>query len=271
MKLRAQTKKPITLTPIRPNAGLTADYRKELDKLIEEMHDSLVYWVGASYKANEPEIAQDASPAKALQSAMQKLFARLRKKFYSKAPWLAKRFATKAMQRVDKAFEASLNAKGMEVTFKMTAAQNDVLQATIQQQVGLIKSIADQHLTQVQGMVMRSVQSGRDVKTLTEELQKQFGVTKRRAKFIALSQNNIATAALTKTRQKELGLGAKWLHSHAGREPRPTHLELNGKPYDISKGAWDKDANGKGKGAFVYPGELPRCRCVSVSVIPGFE
>ena len=48
------------------------------------------------------------------------------------------------------------------VDWKMTAAQREVMEATIGEQVALIKSIPAQYLSQVEGMVMRSVAAGGD-------------------------------------------------------------------------------------------------------------
>jgi uncharacterized protein with gpF-like domain len=74
---------------------------------------------------------------------------------------------------------------------------------------------------------MRSVQSGRDLVQLTKDMQEQFGVTHRRAAFIARDQNNNATAAMTRARQDELRLNeAIWVHSGAGKHPRPTHVAM---------------------------------------------
>ena len=62
-----------TLRAVRPNEAVTAEYRRRLDALIGEMNDSLTYWLTAAYLANEPEIAQDESPAAALQRAFARL------------------------------------------------------------------------------------------------------------------------------------------------------------------------------------------------------
>jgi SPP1 gp7 family putative phage head morphogenesis protein len=114
---------------------------------------------------------------------------------------------------------------------------------------------------------MRSVQTGRDLGTLAKELQKQYGVTKRRAALISRDQNNKATRALTRARQVEMGIKkALWIHSYAGKKPRPTHLRNDGKPFDVVKG-WYDPAEKK----FIHPGELVNCRCTSRSIIPGFE
>jgi uncharacterized protein with gpF-like domain len=147
----------------------------------------------------------------------------------------------------------------------------DVLDATIEENVGLIRSIPEQFHTQVQGMVMRSVTAGRDLEQLSRELRERFGVTERRAAFIALDQNNKATAAFDRVRQLEAAgddAEAIWLHSHAGMEPRPTHLANDGKRFKVSEGWFDPAPEVRRR---IWPGELIRCRCRSRLVVKGFS
>ncbi len=273
MPLKAKSKTaPKTLPPVRPNLGTQAIYRQRLDKLINEMNDSVLYWIKATYKSNEPAIAQDALPYAVLQRVIRKLSRRWQRQFDELGPKLAEYSTKAANQRTSKQFEKMLDDAGMTVNFKMTREMRDVMNATIEEQVGLIKSIPQQYFTNVQGSVMRSVISGRDLGDLSKELQKQHGITKRRAALISRDQNNKATASMVRVRQQELGIKeAIWLHSSGGKVPRPTHYSNNGKKYDIIKGWFDKDAHGKGKGAWIRPGELINCRCVSRSVVPGFE
>lgn len=256
---------PKTAAPVHANAGITAAYRKRLDRAIDEMQASLVYWIKAKYRAAPPEMAQDASPAMQLRALMRKLTRRWMRNFDRLAPDLAEYFAQAVQDRTDAAMRASFDKAGFTVRFKATAAQNDVLQATVGENVDLIKSIASQHLTQVQGAVMRSVTAGRDLASLSRELQERYGVTKRRAALIARDQNNKATAAMTRVRQQELGIKqARWRHSGGGKEPRPSHVAYSGKLYDVDKGAYID-------GEWIRPGEKINCRCVSIPVIPGFD
>lgn len=259
--------KPKILRAIQPNVGIEMAYRRALTKMIEKMHDSVIYWITARYKANEPVIAADAVPATELQREVRKLARRWQKQFNVLAAELAEYFALDVSERTDANLRAILKRGGMTVKmFKMTDAQRDVLKATIQQNVSLIRSIPQQYLTSVEGTVMRSVQSGRDLEMMTKELTNHFGVTKRRAAFIARDQNNKATSALQRSRQIELGITeAVWVHSSAGKKPRPTHVNMNGKRYDVTKGMWDE-----AEGEYVFPGQLINCRCVAKSVIPGF-
>jgi len=162
---------------------------------------------------------------------------------------------------------AILKKAGFTVKFKMKPAMRDIMRATVGQQVSLIKSIPSQYFTNIEGMVMRSVQTGRDLGQLTKDLQEQFGVTHRRAAFIARDQNNKATASMTRARQDELEITeAIWVHSGAGKHPRPTHVAMNGKKYDVNKGMWDPAVK-----RWIFPGEEINCRCFCRSVIPGFS
>lgn len=255
----------IELAPVRPSAAVRAAYQRKLDRLIDEMNRSLAYFLEQNYRRQRPRMALDASPARELRAAMRKLSRRWLARFNEAAPQLADYFATAASDRVDAELKRILRNAGFSVRFKMTKAQNDAIQATIGENVSLIKSIAERHLTNVEGIVMRSVQEGRDLGTVTKALTENYGVTKRRAATIARTQNNMATATVTRVRQQELGVRkAKWLHSAGGKHPRPEHVAFSGKTYDVDKGAFLE-------GTWTWPGREINCRCVSVPIIPGFD
>lgn len=249
-----------TINPVRPSAAIEETYRRRLDALLEEMHRSLVYWLTSHYRANEPEIAKlaaDDSPAVNLRNAFRRLARRWTRRFDDLASDLAKYFATQTAQRSTAALASMLKRGGMSVKFRMSRPVNDAVQASIAENVGLIKSIAQQHLTAVEGHVMRSVQVGRDLGTLTEALHDQFGVTKRRAAFIAQSQNNKMTAVITRTRQIEAGIHeCQWLHSGGGRVPRPSHVKAGRDKvrYDPRVGWFDPHEK-----KYIFPGELINC------------
>ena len=259
--------------PVHPNVGIEVAYRKKMEALVDNMHRSIMWWVVNAYKRDTPEtvlMALDDSSAMKLHKIIQKLTKYWHRNFNEAAKELAKYFANKNQNQTDSALKAILKSSGMAVEFKLTPAMRDTLQATIKQNVALITHMADNHLKEIEGITMRSVQAGGDLKYLSDQLEARYQMTRKRAKFIASDQNSKATASITRVRQIELGLKqAKWLHSHAGKTPRPTHMKLNGTLYDVKQGAWDKDADGKGKGRYVFPGELIKCRCVSRSIIPG--
>lgn len=267
----APTTKPVTLVAVRPNQGVEAAYRRRLVRLIDLMQASLGYWLRACYRANKPElagdgasnVAQDASPAMTLRRTIVKLARRWQRRFDEISPTLAQQFAGSAMGRADAAFQSSLSRAGFAVDFRLTREANDALQATIGENVGLIRSIAAEHLADVEGAVMRSVQPGRDLGGLTDELRERYALTRKRAAFIARDQNSKATATVVRVRQEGLGITeAIWMHSHGGRHPRPSHRGADGKRYTINEGMYLD-------GVWTRPGSEPNCGCVSRSVIPG--
>lgn len=260
------------LDAVRPNAGIEAKYRRQMQALLEEMARSVVYRVKAAYRKHEPlmvGLAADAAPAKEIQDVINDLSVQWQKRLNEAAPRMAKAFVDGAGKVSSARLKRILRDAGMTVDFKLTRTLRDVMTASVEANVQLIKSIPEQFLGQVQGAVMRSVSTGRDLGGLTKELQKQFGVGYRRASFIAHDQNNKATSAIQKARQVELGLDqGVWLHSHGGKEPRPTHLANHGKTFSIVEGWFDPDPRVRKR---IMPGELPRCRCVWKVVVKGFS
>lgn len=253
------------LPPSHPNIGIEVGYRRRLHALLDEMANSLLYWLQAQYRKNQPKMALDALPATDLRRQMRALSHRWESRFDEAAPKLADYFLTKASQRTEGALQKILDDAGFTVNFRMTSPARDVYQALIGENVGLIKSIASQHLAQVEGLVMRSVSEGRSLGELAKALQDQLGVAKRRAALIARDQNNKATAIIQRTRQEELGIReAIWMHSGAGKHPRPAHVANNGNRYLISEGWYDPDER-----KHIWPGMLINCRCTNRAVIPG--
>lgn len=265
-RLCSPTRRPVRVAPVRPNAGLSAGYQAKIDALVARMAASVQAAVTATYKRNPPEIAQDDSPSAAMREAIAGLASEWTKRFDDLAQSAGKKFPKDAMGHADRAFAANLRKAGFSVKFDGSRVTNDIIQAAIADNVSLIRSIAPQYFTQIQSLVSISAQVGGDLGKLTDELQKQFGVTRRRAAFIATDQQSKVITAITRARQDELGIQtARWLHSAGGREPRVHHVAFSqgregGPFYNVKEGALIE-------GERIWPGQKPRCRCVSVSVV----
>lgn len=268
-KLASPTGKAITLKPIHANAGIEAKYRKELQALITEMSKSVIYWTRAAWKKDDPILAQDRLRSKGpiidLRRTMERLGRHWQKRFDDLSEKLAKVFVDGATATTDAAMMASLKDAGFTVKFRLTPAAKEAYQAVLRENVGLIRSIPAEYLKDVQGDVWRSVSQGYDLQKLTNKLHEDYGVTHRRAAFIARDQSNKAKAVIENVRRKELGIEtAIWQHSGGGREPRPSHVAASGKKFDLSKGMYLD-------GEWVLPGQAINCRCTSRAVILGFE
>jgi uncharacterized protein with gpF-like domain len=252
--------------PTLPNVGLRIAYQRKLDDLIYQMHRSTLYWLRATYAAREGEIVRDSSPARDLADQLAKRAAQWKKMFAEHAPDLARWFIAKVDRHASNATkQAAVSLTGFGVSMKDTLITNNVLQASIVENVGLIKSIQSEYFSEVEGMVMRSVTAGRDLQTLTNNLEARYGITRKRAKLIANDQNNKATAQMARVRQQALGVTkARWLHTGGGKNPRHSHVLANGKIFDLDRGL-------KIDGEYVFPGELINCGCVGSPIIPGVD
>jgi uncharacterized protein with gpF-like domain len=162
----------------------------------------------------------------------------------------------------DSALRRSLKDAGWSVEFTMTPAMKDALNAKIQENIELIKSIPAEYLQEVQGSVMRSYSAGRDLSAMVKEINKIYPKAADRAVLIARDQSNKANAVVNRTRQMELGITeALWLHSSGGAHPRKDHVAASGKKYKIADGCLIS-------GEYIFPGEKINCRCVSRAVLP---
>ena len=245
---------------IKPSAGLRDEYEVRLLKLVNAISDDLSKSIKKAYDKNEPLIAQDALPS----DVFRILFNRKRKEWMDRFEKESKDFAEWFAQSEFKHFvrancsalkSAGLN--GLAVGFTTGNVTKDVLKAIVNENVTLIRSIGEQYLNDVEGLVMRSVTRGGDLKTLAENLTKRYGITKRRAVFIARDQNQKATQSLAMANAKESGLTrGKWIHVPGRKSSRESHKRMNGKIFDLDKGLYDSEVK-----QWVKPGELPGCNC----------
>ena len=254
-------KKLQTLKPIHPNASLIALYQKRLKTLVKEMHDSVIYHLVAEFKRDEEKLAQDAAPVAAFTALFKAMGEMWMKKFSFLADSLSKGMAEKTLSMYDKNLQRQLKEKAFSVEFKMTRNMENTMKAIVQDQVNLITNLPEKYLREIDGLVIRAVSSGRSVFDLSNDLQKQYRMTKRRADLIAVDQCNKAHAMIQRQRQKDAGITkAIWMHSGAGRHPRPDHVAANGREYDVDKGCLIS-------GEMIFPGEMINCRCLCRAVI----
>ena len=254
------------LRGIHSNAGLTAAYRIKLLAFIDEMEASIAYWLRAAYRAHEPAVAaMDASPVDEAQRYMDDLARRWLRRIDESAPKIAESYVTQQYKASNSAFRQALKDAGWTIDFKFTAPMRDTVNASIGENIALIKSIPERYLSQVEGAVYRSYANGHDLQTMVREIQEIYPVVRKRAIFIARDQSNKLNAAVLRTRQLDLGItDAIWMHSGGGKKPRPDHVQAGSehRRYKIADGCLIS-------GKYIQPGVLPNCRCVGRCLLPG--
>ena len=258
-------KRPKTLRAIQPNAGIAAAYEGKLRRAIEAMIKSYSWWVTAAYRANPPAtMAMDSF--RDLEKALRQLGIAWEKKFDRMAKEMGEYFAIALAKRDKQQIHAIMKKAGWTVPYKKTRAMNEVMTAITAENVALIKTIPKQFHGKIEPMVMASVAAGRDIGTLRKQLQSTFKVTRTRATLIARDQNNKATNQLARVRYMGMDLKqAVWMHSHAGKTPRKSHLANHGKTFNLDTGWFDPDER-----KWILPGFLINCRCTMRPVVKGF-
>ena len=265
---KAQQPKPqgVALRAVRPGAGLQIAYQRRLEKMLDQIHASIVWWLAAEFKKHPPAMAQDASPFDFMLKLVGKLRNRWMKAIDDTAPRLAEYFATAIHRRSDAVLKKILKEQGFTINFQRTKAMNDVWAASVHENVSLIKSIAGTYLGQVEQTISRAYAQGYDLKRATDELQDRYKVSRKRAKFIARDQASKMNSQMTRVRAQENGLThAIWKHSFSGKEPRRTHVEMDGEPFELAVGMYDPDPKVQ---RHIQCGELINCRCIARYLVP---
>jgi uncharacterized protein with gpF-like domain len=249
------------------SAAIGAWYYDQLRCLLEAMAGSMQLHIVAAWKANTPGfgMAQDASSPTQLKRTMSKWGSQWISKFDRMSGDIARKFADKSQRHVGWSNAAAFRQAGFTVKFAPSAAAKEAYKAVIAQNVGLIRNLPQAYYNGIRNDVWASVLKGSDLDTLNKSLRKRYRMTLRRAALISRDQNAKARSLIENVQHRELGIThALWQHSHAVREPRPSHLAFDGHIYELKKGAYLD-------GVWTWPGVEINCRCSSRPIIPGFN
>lgn len=256
--MRIKPKRAV-LPDFKPNMGIRAEYRAELNRLLRSVRNDVLEEV-RRYWEKPQRVAMDNS-TDILARAIDSLIARWMTKLTDLPQRIARKMVGQTRQSYDRQLSAALKKSGFAVNLQMTDYTKNAVRASVGMNVGLIKSIPGEYLGDVQKYVWESVEGGFDLATLTDNLDHAYHIGRNRCKLIARDQANKAHAAIEQARRKELGIKkAIWMHSAAAKEPRISHVKANGKEFDVGKGMY---LDGK----WVLPGQEINCGCTSKAVI----
>lgn len=255
--------------PVFPNVGVREWYYQQLRAIPEDMEKDVLPLLAETWGAKRNLIVGDARETltERLERELNRWSDRWVRKLDTLSYTMARKFASRSFTATNAALQQSFQKAGLTVRFQPSPGSVEAYNAVIAENVNLIKSIPSQYAKDVQSAVWDSVMRGGDLDTLTREVKQKYGVADRRAQLIARDQNNKAKAVLERVRRQELGITeAIWMHSSAAKEPRPTHVAMNGKRYPLELGMWDED-----EAKYIEPGELINCGCTSRAVLPGLD
>jgi uncharacterized protein with gpF-like domain len=259
-------------TPLIIAGAIATQYNETIQRHIDMMTREVLREVEklfVTFAGDGQSWAMDASlasQARILSNAMRDKFAKL---FASMAQPTAERMTKRAEK--DSGLKLGQSLREMSGQFSLKAdvfndRLRDVLTASVAESVSLIKRIPEKYLDDVQGAVMRSIQSGGNgLADLKPQLDK-YGVTvKNWAKNVSLDQTRKAYNSINATRMQALGVKEfEWVHSGGSNHPREYHRDvLDGKIFSFDPEAENylPHLDGPNKGERGIPGQAPYCRC----------
>jgi uncharacterized protein with gpF-like domain len=251
-----QTSNYIVLPRFTDDEASGIEYQQRILKVVNHLVSELTTQITSIYRDNKSQITFDASPAVLINQAIERIIKKYAKILNDNSNDWASYFVDQVDLFGQREFSKFMLEKG--ITVKMDKRTRQMLlkqRAAVLENVQLISNITEQTQTQLQGDVMRAMSEGRNLSYLEQKIYERGIQCKKRVKFIARDQLNKITSTLNTQRSIDAGFDqAVWLHSHGGKEPRQSHVQANGKIYDMNKGCLID-------GEYIYPSQLPNCRC----------
>lgn len=286
------TKKQILKSDVfNYSPALERQYRIELKGLVDKMLKDVAEKIVNAYRKNKDgfTFATDGAfsnideELKDLEKKYREIFARqgeevakrmvLRQLKYNRSSF------TKIMKKLLPNDEEIPTLAGSIIPRDM----EQIIKASIMENVSLIKSIESKYFEQITGSVARSMQAGGSIKQLRQEILRYNGMTRRRANNIANDQTRKAYMSINLRNMSKAGIKkVEWVHSGGGYTVREYHYRkwdgvsgiedgrpngLNGYIFDIDKPPVIQLQKGKQPEVRGYPTQLPNCKCVLAAVV----
>lgn len=257
--------------PLNYPAGVEVKYTKELDRLVRRMTTETRKELVRFFKSQTAREFFGTAGDETISSQARILTNALTKKFDQLFALNAKPMAERMTEGAAKASKSQLHSSLSELTGGLslktgilTNELDEVVTATVTENVALIKSIGVQYQKNVQGAVMRSITTGQGLATLVPFLAQQEGVTLRRARNIAIDQTRKAYNNINRQRMQKVGVKQfEWLHTGGSQKPRKLHQQMSGNVYRFD----DLPIIDEKTGERGIPGQLINCGCRMVPVI----
>ncbi len=251
--------------PVKVPVSNETEYRIALNKIVREVRKDINEQIVPIVRSIETQYTADAvSWVDLLTATIDRVIAKWRSpEFNQLAQLLASRFVQTTADVTRVRFERSMKSVGLNIYGDSPAIQG-YIDASIYDNVGLIKSIPDQYLERVRSIVNTNVRAGLRPSAMIPQLVNQFGVTERRARFIARDQTAKVNGDLAEKRQIDAGFAwFQWDDSDDERV-REEHREIANRVTAYGKGIyrWDNLPLGK-DGEPIKPGYEYGCRCVA--------
>jgi uncharacterized protein with gpF-like domain len=245
------------------NAGIAADYSKEIIKLISQMSSEIKIEMKDLFQSESLHGTMDGNISSQARIRLNKILDKYNPLFNSWAKRITDRMISRTIKNSAITLGMSLREVSQDLSIDFSKVDNrlrNVITASTEEAANLIKLIPEKYLADVQGAVMRSITTGNGLKDLIPFMNTKYAMNKRHARNVAIDQTRKSYNNINATRMEAIGQTKfEWIHSGGGMHPRKLHQELAGKEYDLK----DPPVIGVMYGEEVrgIPGQLPNCGC----------
>jgi SPP1 gp7 family putative phage head morphogenesis protein len=185
------------------------------------------------------------------------------------------RFFDRTLWKVERDFAATL--KGLTLPPTLTKAQRAVIAREWQNNMKLfIKDWLKKEIVQLRKDMQQSVFAGNRYETAVKTIQKSYGVSASKAKFLARQETGLLMAKFKEVRYKDAGVKKYMWRTVTGTAAHPvrsTHKICDGKifswdnPRELDKQGLVKPSGVHKPGENKNPGEDYNCRCTAVPIV----
>lgn len=235
-------------------------YNQTLQRIINAVKKDIDERLIPAIEAAAPEYVADAWGMD-IQGVIDALLTKWTSRpFRRLAERLASSFVRTALSIVDRQQKRSFGIDVLQDSPEIRAT----MEAAAIQNANLIKSIPERYLNNVANSVLTNMRTGLLPREVAKQIEDEYGVTQRRARFIARDQTAKINGELTKQRQIDAGYEYfRWLSSDDERV-RAGHREIAEADVGYGKGIyrWD-DLPTNERGERIQPGSDFQCRCSS--------
>lgn len=275
--------------PKDPTAKIEAFYNRQLRAILRKAAQQVVTEILPVIKQEKPNYVPDSGELVFKDGWAERIISKITQTLSSftegvlsgQAERLARSTVSMAESETTQAFLESVNgAVGVDLSNMIgQEGMEDYISSAVHQNVKLIKSIPEEYFEGVENTVLGGMRGGLAPSAISRQLQDQFGVAKRRAKFIARDQVSKLNTDITERRQTQAGIKYyRSVHSGDNRvtgKPGGKYPNAKIKCWNIAKRdigygpgvyRWDKGATYAGKKG-LHPGRHhPGCRCTASPV-----
>lgn len=258
-------------SPLRPSAAIRAWYAAELRKVVKPMLTDYKESIRRELESpgTKEFFAMDASVATGFQRILQSLNHRWANIFKGFAAQLSSDFVDKSDAHSKSSSQFSLSTAGIkQPVMAYTDNIANTLGASRDFNNTLITGIQEEVHEKIYNSVMLSLTSPDPTKQgssgIANALREIGGFSEDRVDLITRDQTSKLYSALADERMQQNGVEEfEWLHSSAGKVPRPDHVAKDGMVFKLNDPRlWEGKKGDQGP-----PGWAINCRCTRVPVI----